>query len=205
MSRPPRDAAPFPLAAALPAARTPASARLAGLLLALPLALVACSTTNPPRPDEVAVRVGGVGVDPRTQSPVLVLEESEGDRTLPIWIGFAEARSIAASLEGVEPPRPNTHDLAKRVIRELHAQLERVVVTELRNDTYYALLVLRLDRGQVEIDARPSDAIAIALRFAAPVFVRESLFETAAGGGPDEPGEPGSPEGSDEPSAGQRI
>jgi uncharacterized protein len=160
---------------------------LAPLLLALPA--LACSTPRGPRADEIPVRVRGVAVDPRTQTPVVVLEEEDGERSLPIWIGFAEARSIADGIEGTPPPRPNTHDLAKRLIRGLDARLERVVVTELRDDTYYALLVLRVGRSVVEIDSRPSDAIAIALRFEAPVFVREDLFGSAQDAPPPEGGE----------------
>lgn len=150
-------------------------------LLPLLLSLGCGATTGSVHADEVAVQVNGVGVDPRTQSPVILLEEEAGEhRTLPIWIGFAEARSIAASMEGIELPRPNTHDLAKRLIRGLDATLERVVVTELRENTYYALIVLRMQSDRIEIDSRPSDAIAIALRFEAPVFVREEVFGSAS-------------------------
>jgi bifunctional DNase/RNase len=159
----------------------PRSARSVHALALLPvlLAPLACSTTSPPRADEVAVRVRGVGMDARTQSPVVLLDETGGERSLPIWIGFPEARSIADQIEGVVPPRPNTHDLATRLIRGLDGQVERVIVTELRENTYYALIVLRLDGTRLEIDARPSDAIAIALRFEAPVYVREALFDGA--------------------------
>ena len=154
-------------------------AHLRRLLPAL-LALLAlgCSASLPAS-SEVAVRVGYVALDPQTDSPVLVLEELDGDRLLPIWIGLPEARSIAAQLNSVRSPRPGTHDLAKRVIDGLAGEVERVVVTDLSDGVYYALLFIRTSRGLLEIDARPSDAIAIALRFEAPLFVREAVFDAS--------------------------
>ena len=118
-------------------------------------------------------------LDPSTNSPIVWLEERHGDRTLPIWIGEAEAQSIAAELGNLEWPRPNSHDLTKRLLAGLEATVERVVVTELRKGTYFAVLVVRAGGKRVEIDSRPSDAIAIALRVEAPVYVREPLFENA--------------------------
>ncbi len=152
------------------------------LLRLLPTLLLVAASCGPTQPtaDDVAVRVGFVTLDERTRSPVVVLEEEAGSRVLPIWIGLAEARSIAAELEAVPARRPNTHDLAKRLIDRLEGSVERVVVTALDDGVYYAVLVVRRGGGSVEIDSRPSDAIAIALRTGAPVFVRESLFE---GGG----------------------
>ena len=126
---------------------------------------------------DVAVEVRRVLLDPSTHNPIVLLEEREGSRTLPIWIGEAEAQSIAVELGNVQWPRPNTHDLAKRLLASLEATVERVVVTELRGDTYFAVLVIRAGGKRVEIDARPSDAIAIALRVEAPVFVRDALLE----------------------------
>ncbi|HKA15094.1 MAG TPA: bifunctional nuclease family protein [Myxococcota bacterium] len=125
---------------------------------------------------DVAVRVGRVGLD-ANDMPVVLLEEREGKRWLAIWIGSAEAQSIAMSIDEVASPRPNTHDLARSVIDGLHGKIERVVVTDLKEGTYYATLALRADGRRVEIDARPSDAIAIALRASAPIFVRDHLFE----------------------------
>lgn len=148
--------------------------------LALGAALVAaCGSGVPEADDEVAVEVEYVALDPQAGAPVLLLKEIQGDRKLPIWIGFEEARSIATEMEKRESPRPNTHDLAKRVIDRLEAGVERVVVTELRDRTYFAILVLRSSDGLVEIDSRPSDAIALALRFQAPVFVRASVFKAS--------------------------
>jgi bifunctional DNase/RNase len=147
------------------------------LALALVLALSSCSPDPLPDP-EVAVRVGGVTVDPRSNSPVLVLEEIEGARRLPIWIGFSEARSIATVLENQTQPRPNTHDLAKRLIDHLEGRVERVVVTRLSEDIYYALIVVEANGRVVEVDSRPSDAIAIGLRYQAPLYVREEVFKS---------------------------
>ena len=147
------------------------------LLLLLWMVPVACHPLSSDTPVDIQVRVGSVGLDPITETPVVVLKESAGDRALPIWIGVSEARSIAIEMEELHPPRPNTHDLAKRLLGELDATLERVVVTELERGTYFAVMVVRGGGQRLEIDARPSDAIAIALRVEAPVFVRETLFE----------------------------
>jgi bifunctional DNase/RNase len=119
-----------------------------------------------------------VALDSRNE-PVLVLEEEGGSRTLPIWIGLDAAHSITAEMERHRPPRPNTHDLAKRVIQGLDGEITKVVVTKLQEGTYYAILNLVAMGRIVEIDARPSDAIAIALRAKAPIFVRATVFEEA--------------------------
>jgi bifunctional DNase/RNase len=148
------------------------SLRRALLCLAL-----GCSTSGRPPGDEVSVHVGELSIDPDTGSPVLVLAEDGGERRLALWIGFAEASSIASEMQQIHPPRPNTHDLLQEVIAELGGRVERVVVTELRESTYYAVLRVQANGRLMEIDARPSDAIAVALRVAAPLFVRESLFE----------------------------
>ena len=150
--------------------------RAAGLAAILAIACRDAPTQTAER--DVPVRVGSVGVD-RFNAPVVILEEQDGTRLLPIWIGVAEASSIAAHLQHQPPPRPNFHDLAKRVIQSVDAELLRVVVTELREGTYYAMLALRANGRVVEIDVRPSDAIAVAVRLDAPILVRESLFEQA--------------------------
>ncbi len=150
-----------------------------GCLLTL-LLLAGC---EPPHPearigqrDDVAVHVSRVGLDVGA-SPVVILKEDDGERWLPIWIGSAEARSIAWVMSDRRAPRPNTHDLTRNVIEGLDAEVLRVVVTELRSSTYYAELTLRVRGEVISIDSRPSDAIAVALRANAPIFVREVLFD----------------------------
>ncbi len=138
-------------------------------------AVVACSAPEGGAERDIAVRVERVGLD-ANDLPVVVLEERDGSRWLPIWIGSAEASSIALQIESVQTPRPNTHDLANRLISGLEGEVERAVVDDLRDGTYYATLMLRSHGRRIEIDSRPSDAIAIALRAGAPIFVRERLF-----------------------------
>jgi bifunctional DNase/RNase len=154
-----------------------ASSLLLGL--AVCLAAVSCRRAEGAERGTVEVRVQTVALDDRSQSPVVILEERAGARRLPIWIGHAEASSIVNQLHKVESLRPNTHDLAKRLIDGLEGRVVRVVVTDLAGGVYYARIVLARTSGSVEIDARPSDAIAIALRFEAPLFVDERLFEKA--------------------------
>jgi len=159
-------------------------------LLLLPLAgLIACGEDPEVTDPSVPVRVSIVAVDEHNL-PVVVLEEDGGPRWLPIWIGTAEARSIASEMEKEHSPRPNTHDLAQRIIQDLEGELLRVVVTELRGGTYFARLVLRSGGETFDVDARPSDAIAIALRARAPIFVRASLLDAerprAAGDQPEQ-------------------
>lgn len=157
---------------------------------------VACGRGGTPAPQDVRVHVERVALD-AGNVPVLVLEEDRGSRWLPIWIGTAEARSIALQMHEHRPPRPNTHDLARSLIEGLEGEIVRVVVTELRNGTYYATLALRVRGDVVEIDSRPSDAIAIALRAGAPIFVRAGLFDSA--GDVDVSDEEGQPIGWDGP------
>jgi hypothetical protein len=159
------------------------------VLVSVVAALLACEERAPAERHEVAVEVESVAVDRASGSPVVILEEVAGSRALPIWIGFAEAHSIAAEMERRRPPRPNTHDLAKRLVDQLQGVVERVVVTELRNGTYYAVLLVAARGRVIEIDARPSDAIALALRCHAPLFVREALFEKAERAPPPDPDE----------------
>lgn len=150
------------------------------LLLLAPLLLGPACGERPAADREVPMKVGFVAVDERAGSPVVLLEEWEGTRSLPIWIGISEARSIAAEMEQRHGPRPNTHDLAKRLLQGLNASVLRVVVTELREGIYYATIVLQANGRRIEIDSRPSDAIAIGLRMEAPLYARESLLEPSA-------------------------
>ena len=150
--------------------------RTAAVLIA---ALTAGCAPEPAPPEaEIRVRVGTVALD-HQNTPVVVLEEEGGPRILPIWVGSAEATSIAAELNHQQPPRPNSHDMAKRVIQQLDARLDRVVVTRLEAGTYFAILHLRTGERTIEIDVRPSDGIAVALRMEAPILVRASVFDQA--------------------------
>ena len=146
------------------------------LLLSCAALALACA---PRQADEDlrAVHVEGVRLDPRTDSPVLnLVEDGERGRHLRIWIGEFEARSIAQALERLPIVRPNSHDLLKNVLERLDGQVRRILVTELRESTFYALIEVELHGRSLRIDARPSDAIAVALRTGAPVLVAESLF-----------------------------
>ncbi|MBW2242172.1 MAG: bifunctional nuclease family protein [Deltaproteobacteria bacterium] len=144
-------------------------------VIALSAILFGCEASEPPTGTPAFVQQ--ILFDPETGSPVLILREREGPRSLPIWIGMNEARSIASRMEGERPPRPNTHDLAKRLIDRLAGTVRRIVVTRLHGGVYFARIHLSMGDEQFEVDARPSDAIALALRFDAPIFVHESLFE----------------------------
>ncbi|UCG39774.1 MAG: bifunctional nuclease family protein [bacterium] len=116
-------------------------------------------------------------MDPKNSSPVLLLKELESRRALPIWIGMFEANAIATSLAGLEPPRPMTHDLLYNSILSAGCTVDRVVVTELKDNTFFAVIVLDSGSGSLEIDSRPSDAIALAVRAKAPIFASEEVLE----------------------------
>jgi bifunctional DNase/RNase len=130
-------------------------------------------------PEQVEVVVARVAVDPATHAPVVLLEDRARTVALPIWVGAAEARAITMQLEGVVSPRPMTHDLMKNVLNRVEVGLKRVVIVELREDTYHASLVLDWRGDEIEIDSRPSDAIALAIRFEQPIFVDASLLRGA--------------------------
>ena len=124
----------------------------------------------------VEVIVSRLGLDSGSNSFVVILQEKDGDRILPIWIGRAEAESIAAHLDGVQRERPMTHDLVRSLILALGGELERVNVTRVQDGTFFAELHLIRDHGTQVVDARPSDSIAIALRLGAPIFASEELL-----------------------------
>jgi uncharacterized protein len=125
----------------------------------------------------VETKIKTLTVDPNTQSPVVILETVTDKQLLPIWIDIPEARAIALELEHVKIPRPLTHDLIRNLLQELGAQLHRVTITDLRNSTYFAVLSLGFKGQELQIDSRPSDAIAIALRMKAPIYVATQVFE----------------------------
>jgi len=132
----------------------------------------------------VEVKVDGVVLDPDSGSPVVrLVEKAKAHRELPIWIGPFEAQAIALEMQGVPPPRPLTHDLMKQLVERLGGKLTRVVIGELRDNTYFATLHLKgPGEKELTVDARPSDAIALALRFHGPILVAEELFTRAAAG-----------------------
>ncbi|BAT71280.1 conserved hypothetical protein [Thermosulfidibacter takaii ABI70S6] len=125
------------------------------------------------------MKVAKIILDPFTNSPIVVLKDMEERRALPIWIGLFEANAIAMKLEDVVTPRPMTHDLIANILESLKATVERIVVNDLIENTFYARICLSTPEGTMEIDSRPSDAIAIALRTDAPIFVEEVVLEKA--------------------------
>src|SRR5215510_3102584 len=124
---------------------------------------------------QIEMTIKGLMVDPVTNVPIILLRDSDGQKVLPIWVGVFEANAIALQIENVSTPRPMTHDLLRNVITDLKGSVERVVVTDLKENTFYALIYLKVGGEIVAIDARPSDAIALALRAKAPIFVEEAV------------------------------
>lgn len=123
--------------------------------------------------------IDSLRVNSATNQYVVILQENEGDRYLPIWIGPAEASAIAMEVQGVKPPRPLTHDLLISVMDSLGASLDSIVVSDLQNDTFYARMVIHADGQQFDLDARPSDAMALAVRVHAPVYAEEPVLDQA--------------------------
>ena len=128
---------------------------------------------------EVEVQIRGLMIDPLTNMPIVVLKDVASDAVLPIWVGIFEANAIALELEKTAMPRPMTHDLLRNMARGLNAVVRKVVVSELRDDMYLAVIWLEQDGEMVAIDARPSDAIALALRWDCPVYVSRAVLENA--------------------------
>jgi bifunctional DNase/RNase len=127
----------------------------------------------------VEMSIRGLMIDPITNMPIVILKDADDQRTLPIWVGPVEANAIAIQMENITTPRPMTHDLLVRVMADLGATVDRVVVADLSENTFYAQLVLRRADGVVVVDARPSDALALALRTKARVFVSEHVLDRA--------------------------
>ncbi|MFC5864959.1 bifunctional nuclease family protein [Acidicapsa dinghuensis] len=128
---------------------------------------------------DVEVRVRGWMMDPNTNMPIVVLKDVTSDAVMPIWVGIYEVNAIAVEINKEVGPRPMTHDLARNLIQNLNAHLDRVVITELRDDTFYAVLWLTQNGEVVTVDARPSDAIALALRADCPIYVSEQVLAAA--------------------------
>jgi bifunctional DNase/RNase len=128
---------------------------------------------------QIEMTIKGLMVDPITNTPIIILRDKDGHRVLPIWVGMFEANAIALQIENVTTPRPMTHDLLKNVIQDLHGRIEKVVVSDLKENTFYALIYLRVNGDTIAVDSRPSDAIALALRARAPIFVEETVIDNA--------------------------
>jgi bifunctional DNase/RNase len=128
---------------------------------------------------QIEMTIKGLMVDPITNTPIVILRDKEGQKVLPIWVGLYEANAIAIQMENVATPRPMTHDLLRNVIQDLNASVQKIVVCDLQENTFYALIYLALNGGTVAIDARPSDAIALALRTRAPIYVEEAVIDSA--------------------------
>ncbi len=126
------------------------------------------------------MKVAGITVDPFTNTPIVLLKDLEDKDVLPIWIGLLEASSIATALENIQTPRPMTHDLLKNILDSLHVKVIKIEVNDLKDNTYYALLHLEVNKKRFVVDTRPSDAIAIALRTGASIFVEESVIQRSA-------------------------
>ena len=128
---------------------------------------------------QIEMSIKGLMVDPVTNTPIVILRDKDGQKVLPIWVGIFEANAIALRIENIATPRPMTHDLLRNVIHDLKAEVVKIVVCDLQENTFYALIYLGLNGGTVAIDARPSDAIALALRTRAPIFVEDSVIDNA--------------------------
>lgn len=128
---------------------------------------------------DVEVRIRGLMLDPATNMPIVVLKDVASETVMPIWVGIFEANAIAIEIEKLATPRPMTHDLTKNLIHHLNGTLEKVVITELRDDTFFAVLWMRQESEAITIDARPSDAIALALRADCPIYVAEQVMQSA--------------------------
>lgn len=124
---------------------------------------------------EIEMRVRGLVVDPLSKMPIVILEEPESDRILPIWIGVFEANAIALTMENIATPRPMTHDLIKNLLERVDITVEKIVVNDVQNNTFFALIYCRHQDQKVVIDSRPSDAIALALRTNSPIFVKDDV------------------------------
>jgi bifunctional DNase/RNase len=128
---------------------------------------------------QIEMTIKGLMVDPITNMPIIILRDRDGQKVLPIWVGVFEANAIALQIENVVTPRPMTHDLLRNVIQDLNATIQKVVVNDLRENTFYAIIFLQLNGEVVAIDSRPSDAIALALRARVPIFVEERVIDSA--------------------------
>jgi hypothetical protein len=128
---------------------------------------------------QIEMTIKGLMIDPITNMPIIILRDKDGQKVLPIWVGVFEANAIALQIENVSTPRPMTHDLLRNVIHDLQANIVKIVVSDLKENTFFALIYLQRNGESVVVDARPSDAIALALRSHAPIFVEDSVIDSA--------------------------
>ncbi|MCU1284440.1 MAG: hypothetical protein JWO13_790 [Acidobacteriales bacterium] len=128
---------------------------------------------------EVEMKIRGLMMDPVTNMPIVVLKDVGGDGVLPIWVGIYEANAIALEIEKVTTPRPMTHDLIKNLLTGLDTRIHKVVVSELRDDTFFAVIWMERDGHIISVDARPSDALALALRVDCPIFVEDGVLKSS--------------------------
>lgn len=128
---------------------------------------------------QIEMTIKGLMVDPITNMPIVILRDKDGQKVLPIWVGVFEANAIALQIENVTPQRPMTHDLLNNVIHDLRAGIQKVVVSDLKENTFYALIYLNIGGEVMAVDARPSDAIALALRARAPIYVEDKVIDNA--------------------------
>ena len=136
---------------------------------------------------EVEMKIRGLVMDPVTNMPIVILKDVNGSSVLPIWVGIYEANAIALEIEKVSTPRPMTHDLLRNLLLGLETQVHKIVVSELRDDTFYALIWLEKDGQVMSIDSRPSDALALALRVDCPIYVEDEVLKNSkvSGGASD--------------------
>lgn len=127
----------------------------------------------------VEMKVDGLTLDPLTNMPIIILKDLDGNRALPIWVGFFEANAIALEIEKIATPRPMTHDLMRNLITDMKAEIKHILVSELKDNTFYAVISMLSGGSTLKIDSRPSDAIALALRAKAPIYVNETVIEAA--------------------------
>lgn len=125
----------------------------------------------------IKMKIKGILLDPNTNSYIIILRDEEGKEVLPLWVDRAEGSAISFALEGVVPPRPLTHDLIKNILTQLGTKIVKIVIDEFKQNTFYASIYLSVDNNEIIIDTRPSDAIALALRAQAPIFVSEDLIK----------------------------
>ena len=132
------------------------------------------------RDDAIQMSVGGLTLDPVTKTPIVILKDTDNKLNLPIWIGLLEATAMATEIEGIKMARPMTHDLIKNILGEVGCAVDSIEITDLKENTYFALVNLNISGRQVVIDSRPSDAIALALRTKSPIFVAKAVLEASS-------------------------